>query len=194
MVTFLLIHALWSKADYMYSKQLFFFYPFLSDKAHMRNSKVLIVFTILIFTSSFNVIFTSKAYGKLFGGFYRKNGLVHGDDRYKNVHQDPEQQSIRVTANHHPMKRNTLDDAPTRRNNFYKKDGLVNADPKYQDRHLTEGPVTAIVYAHNGLVKSRVNVGYATNKRLRRVSTGGFFGLFRSKSKSSSKQSIDSPR
>lgn len=160
----------------------------------MKKHKYVIFCFVIFFMSNFNDLFVTYANAGWFGGFYRKNGLVNGSDKYKDMHKDPEEQAVRVTVNRRPLKRNTFDEPPLKRGNFYKKDGLVNGDQQYKDRHLTEEPVKAIVYSKSGMVKSRVTVGYATNKRLKPISTGSFFDIFRFSSKRSTRQTIDSPR
>lgn len=160
----------------------------------MKKYKLIIFCSFLFFMSNFSDLFVTNANAGLFSGFYRKNGLVNGSEKYKDKHNDPEEPAVRVTANHRTLKRNTLNEPPLKRGNFYKKDGLVNGDQQYKDRHLTEDPVTSIVYSKGGMVKSRVTVGYATNKRLKPISSGGFFDIFRFSSKHSTRQTVDSPR
>lgn len=160
----------------------------------MKNSKLLFFYFVIFFMSNFNSLFISNAYGSLFGGFYRSNGLVNGPDKYKDVHKDPDPQNVRVTVNRRPLKRNTFDEPEIKRSNFYRKDGLVNGDQQFKDKHLVEEPVKAIVYSKGGMVKARVAVGYATNKRLRPISSGSFFNLFKFSFKRSTRQTVDSPR
>jgi hypothetical protein len=159
----------------------------------MKKSKIL-CYLVLFFMSNFNIIFVSNAYGGLFGGFYRRNGLVNGPDKYKNIHQEPEEQSGRSSASRRPLKRNTYDEPELKRSNFYKKDGLVNNDQQFKDKHVVEEPVKTIVYSRNGMVKSKVTVGYATNKRLKPISTGSLLDVFRFSSKRATRQTVDSPR
>ena len=153
-----------------------------------------VVGSIFAMVTLFCTPMITNCYAGLFDIFSRKNGLVHGSSKFKNVRNDPDEQFVRASSNRTPLKRNTFDEPPLRRSNFYRKDGLVNGEKQYRNRHLTEGDVKTVVFSNNGMVKSRVNVGFATNKRLKPISDGSFFDIFRSNSRPSRRQSIDSPR